>query len=69
MEKGKNKGRIRERMVRVELPETRYSVFYLTVTAISLLDGLCRKQGLRRNTILENIIRKEAKEEGVSVPQ
>jgi hypothetical protein len=46
-------------------PPTRYSQFYLTQGAITLLDAIARKQGLRRTAVLENIIREKAKQEGL----
>ena len=47
------------------LPATKYSTFWLTTTAVTLLDGIARKQGLRRAAVLENMIREKAKAEGV----
>jgi hypothetical protein len=46
-------------------PPTRSSQFYLTTKAVSLLDAIARKQGLRRAAVLENLIREKAKEIGV----
>jgi hypothetical protein len=49
-------------------PSTRNSQFYLTTKAVTLLDAIARKQGLRRAAVLENLIRAAAKEEGILTP-
>jgi hypothetical protein len=38
----------------------------MTQMSLKLLDMLAKKAGLRRTTILENIIRDEARREGIS---